>query len=116
MKRSEVVNKVQCLLEDRGYVGNSDDGEAVLSLIEQLGMLPPPQGPIRSIETIYNESQAGRKLIGMRNELNLPYEAVMTWNVVRTNKGHPFKWESENTCQFCETSCDNPECYAKDKK
>lgn len=36
-----MVNKIQVLLENRGYVGNSDDGEAVVSLIEELGMLPP---------------------------------------------------------------------------
>lgn len=41
MKRSEMVDKIQILLENRGYVGNGDDGEAVVSLIEKLGMLPP---------------------------------------------------------------------------
>jgi hypothetical protein len=41
MKRSEMANKIQILLESRGYAGNSDDGEAVVTLIESLGMVPP---------------------------------------------------------------------------
>lgn len=42
MKRSEAIVKVQVLLENRGYVGNNDDGKAVLDLLESIGMLPPP--------------------------------------------------------------------------
>lgn len=41
MKRSEVASKIQVFLENRGYCGNCDDGEAVLAMLEELGMLPP---------------------------------------------------------------------------
>lgn len=42
MKRSEAANKIQVFLENRGYCGNCDDGEALVDfLIVELGMLPP---------------------------------------------------------------------------
>ena len=43
MKKSEAIKKIQLLLESRGYVGNSDDGEVLLEiLVDDIGMLPPP--------------------------------------------------------------------------
>ena len=41
MKRSEMVNSIEILLESIGYVGPSDSGEKVMQLIEDEGMLPP---------------------------------------------------------------------------
>lgn len=41
MKRSEVVRRIQSLLESVGYIGNSSDGEKVLALLESIGMQPP---------------------------------------------------------------------------
>lgn len=41
MKKSELELKIQVLLESRGYVGNGDDGKAVVDLLEKVGMLPP---------------------------------------------------------------------------
>ena len=38
MKRSEAVNQIQILLESRGYVGNGDDGEAVMEYLESINM------------------------------------------------------------------------------
>ena len=47
MKRSEVVTKIQSLLESVGYVGNNSDGDKVLKLLESLGMQPPGIGTPR---------------------------------------------------------------------
>lgn len=42
MKKSEAANRIQIFLENRGYCGNSDDGEALVEfLVTELGMLPP---------------------------------------------------------------------------
>lgn len=42
MKRSEMVNNIEILLESIGYVGPSDSGEKVMELIESVDMYPPP--------------------------------------------------------------------------
>ena len=44
MRREDLVNKIQILLENRGYCGNGDDGEAVMGMIEQY-MMPMPDKP-----------------------------------------------------------------------
>ena len=41
MKKSEMINKIEKLLESIGYVGPSNSGEKVVELIESCGMLPP---------------------------------------------------------------------------
>jgi hypothetical protein len=42
MKKSEAANKIQIFLENRGYCGNCDDGEALVEyIVTELGMLPP---------------------------------------------------------------------------
>lgn len=42
MKKSEAARKIQCFLENRGYCGNCDDGQALIEfLINELEMLPP---------------------------------------------------------------------------
>ena len=43
MKRSEMINKIEILLETIGYVGPSNSGEKVMDLIEKAGMLPPTE-------------------------------------------------------------------------
>lgn len=44
MRKSEMINRIEVLLESIGYVGPSNSGEKVLELIENEGMLPPFQG------------------------------------------------------------------------
>lgn len=42
MKKSEASNRIQIFLENRGYCGNCDDGEALVEfLVKELKMLPP---------------------------------------------------------------------------
>lgn len=41
MKRSEMIDKIEILLENIGYKGPSNSGELVVELIEKEGMLPP---------------------------------------------------------------------------
>jgi len=40
MKRSDLVRDIQILLESRGYVGNGDDGDAVVEYLEDNDILP----------------------------------------------------------------------------
>jgi hypothetical protein len=42
MKKSEAAKRIQIFLENRGYHGNSDDGEALIDfLTKEIEMLPP---------------------------------------------------------------------------
>ena len=59
MKRTEMIEAIEILLESIGYVGPSTSGSEVLNLIEILGMLPPetyvPRGPFETLENVWEE-------------------------------------------------------------
>lgn len=93
MKRSEMVKLLKNTIK---YTQEDHLAQRILEVIEQAGMLPPLPKNVRSIETIYGESEAGREIVGKylldrSNGLD-----IHLWDSVREKrKVNPFKWEPE---------------------
>ncbi len=56
MKRSEMVSKIKYqMYGSSNYKGHLDEAEAILNLVQNLGMLPPIIGNKTAFETVEDE-------------------------------------------------------------